>query len=427
MYNKLSIIAYVADKADRGGVSVPYGYNNHNYRGYGGYRPSKYNRNRKKGGILSRRMRNRIIIVATGLVVLALIIALISSCINCVFSSGDEGSTLDTATKSTATATEKPTEKKVVEISFREPNIKDNKKAKEGVKSGELFVWNKMAFEMFYGSSERANIYAKTINSAQKALGDKVNVYNMIVPTHIEMGLPVRLRNVEGGAETNSQADYIKTAYKALNKKVRYINAYNALSAHCNEYIYFGSDHHWTGLGAYYAYQAFAEENKMPALPLKDCTENTIDGFTGTFKRMVYEDIDNDTVHYWTLPYEVSDTVTNGNGVTNTYDGPYYRYAGSGDYSYGVFLYGDNPLEVLKSSSDKAKNKKIAIVHESYGNAIVPYFTYNYKTVYSIDFRSWSGNLKDFCKENGVDDVLFVNGVMSSATALQIQAMESIL
>ena len=41
--------------------------------------------------------------------------------------------------------------------------------------------------------------------------------------------------------------------------KVTPINAYNYLSEHCNEYIYFKSDHHWTGLGSYYAYSAFAD------------------------------------------------------------------------------------------------------------------------------------------------------------------------
>ncbi len=405
---------------------MPYGYNNRDYKNYGGYRPPQYNRNRRKRGILSRRTKNRIIIVGTGLVVFALIIAMISSCISCVCSPRGEGNTLDTATKSAASV-KKVKKKKVQELSFREPNIKDNREAEKGTKSGELFIWNKMAFEMFYGSSDRARAYAQTINNAKRTLGDKVNVYTMIVPNHTEMGLPGRLKNSEDGAVTYSQADYIMTAYKALDSKVKYINAYNGLSAHCNEYIYFGSDHHWTGLGAYYAYEAFAKETKKPVLSLKDCTENKIDGFTGTFVKMTSEKLDTDTVHYWTLPYEVSDVVTDNSGSTNTYDGPYYNYAAPGNYTYGVFLYGDNPLEVLTSSSDKAENKKIAVIHESYGNAIVPYFTYNYETVYSIDFRSWNGNLKSFCKKNGVDDVIFINGVMSSATALQVQAIDKIV
>ena len=47
--------------------------------------------------------------------------------------------------------------------------------------------------------------------------------------------------------------------------------------------------------------------------------------------------------------------------------------------------------------------------------------------VYSIDFRSWEGNLGEFCKENGISNVIFLNGVMSSATQMQIDSMESIL
>ena len=69
--------------------------------------------------------------------------------------------------------------------------------------------------------------------------------------------------------------------------------------------------------------------------------------------------------------------------------------------------------------------KKIVVVKESYGNAFVPYFTNNYEEVYSIDFRSWDGKLKDFCKKNKIDNVLFANGVMSSATEDSLKAIKS--
>ena len=92
-----------------------------------------------------------------------------------------------------------------------------------------------------------------------------------------------------------------------------------------------------------------------------------------------------------------------------------------------MFIYGDNPIEVLKSSSPSANGEKIAIIHESYGNAFVPYLTYNYSEVYSIDFRSWSGSLKTFCQQKGITNVIFLNGVMSSATQVQLDSIESIL
>ena len=133
-----------------------------------------------------------------------------------------------------------------------------------------------------------------------------------------------------------------------------------------------------------------------------------------------------DTVHYWDFPYKISDTITYESGETEKFDSCYYKAETSGSTSYGVFLYGDNPIEVIKSNSTQAK-KKIAIIHESYGNALVPYFTYNYKEVYSIDFRTWKGSLKQLCKEKGIDDVLFANGVMSSATPVQVNSIKGII
>lgn len=407
-----------------------YGYNNNNnYRGYnpGGYRRSSYNLSGKKRRN-RRRLKNRIIIVATGVVIAALIIALFSSIFSCICSSGeDKGNTVDTSTINTAAT--KASAKKVSKedtITFNEPKIKDEDKDSKGVLTNDIFVWNKTAFELFYGSQERAQSYAETVNSLKKDLGKDITVYNMLVPNHTEMGLPSRLKSGEDGAVTNSQAEYIKTAYLKLDKSIVFVNPYNKLSEHCNDYIYFNSDHHWTGLGAYYAYTAFTEAANQKALSLKDCNEKKIDGFTGSFTQMTSETLRSDSVHYWDFPYEVKDTVTDGNGNTNEYNNCYYIYAAPGSYTYGVFLYGDNPLEVLKSSCKTASEDKIAIVHESYGNAIVPYFTYNYKEVYSIDFRSWSGNLKTFCKQNKIKNVLFVNGVMSSATGLQVDAMSKL-
>ena len=45
-----------------------------------------------------------------------------------------------------------------------------------------------------------------------------------------------------------------------MSKDVIKINAYDEIAAHKGEYMYFRTDHHWTGLGAYYAYKAFAQK-----------------------------------------------------------------------------------------------------------------------------------------------------------------------
>ena len=70
--------------------------------------------------------------------------------------------------------------------------------------------------------------------------------------------------------------------------------------------------------------------------------------------------------------------------------------------------------------------KIIAVVKESYGNAFVPYLTYNYEEVHVIDFRTFGDNLVSYCQQNGIDEVLFLNGVMSANTQIQLDSMSGL-
>lgn len=336
--------------------------------------------------------------------------------------------TLSTETLASTSATQAPTATasssgaNVSSTGFTAPEINDDNS--NGEMNGSIYVWKQAAFELFYGTDDSATSYADAINSIASGLPSSVKVYDMIVPNHTEMGLPQRIKD-SGSVTTTSQADNIKSAYSKLNSSVTAINCYNNLAQHCNEYIYFNSDHHWTGLGSYYAYEAFAQATGQDALKLSDCTENKIDGFTGSFSTMIGSGLSTDTVSYWTFPYETSMELTSSaGGEPSHYDSIYYKEEPGGSNTYGVFIYGDNALTVL--NSDRKTGKKIAVVKESYGNAFVPYLTYNYDEVHVIDFRHWEGSLASYCSENGIDDVLIINGVMSANTPLQLKAMTSI-
>lgn len=305
---------------------------------------------------------------------------------------------------------------------FMTPSIKDDNT--KGTLSYSIYVWNKTGYELFSSDDARAQNYAQTINGFADKFGSSVKVYDMIVPNHTEMGLPQRLKDSD--APSTSQADNIKTAYAALSDKVTPINCYNRLAEHNTDYIYFKSDHHWTGLGAYYAYTAFADTNDLPVLSLDDCEEQKIDGFTGSFTNSA-DGLDSDTVSYWKFPYNVTMDITQADGSSASYDSPYYEAAEGGSNTYGVFIMGDNALTVLKSASENAAaDKKIAVVKESYGNAFVPYLTNNYEEVHVIDFRYFKQNLVDYCKTNGIDEVLFMNGVMSANTQVQLDSMSGL-
>ena len=296
---------------------------------------------------------------------------------------------------------------------FNAPNPVDP--GGNGRMSGGLFIWNGSYFETFFGGESAAEYYGETVNRAAQLLGNGVNVYSAIIPSHIEMSVPARLQRTDEGVNTLSQMDYIKAAYEAMDDQHTIpVNLYNKLAEHCNEYVYFHSDHHWTGLGAYYAYTAFAEAAGLPVLQLSDCEEVVVDDYAGSLTPYTSAAHDPDQVHFWKLPYETPTDVYMAGGGSYEMESCINESLADG-FPYGVFLSGDQPLEVIHSESPMGEGKKILIVHESYGNPFVPFMTYNYSEVYSIDFRYWSGGLSSFCEEHGIDNVLFLNGVMSSA------------
>lgn len=387
----------------------------------GGRRPPKRNK---------RRTRNRIIIILGGILILVVLILILSSIFKgCGKSAEQANATISTETIAASTA---PSTKDTAnntsntdELSatyFKTPKIDDD--GTNGTMTYNIYVWKNVAYELFGSTEEKAQTYADTINGFADKFGSDVTVYDMVVPNHTEMGLPQRIKDSD--APSSSQADNIKSIYAGLSDKVTPINCYNYLVDHNSEYIYFNSDHHWTGLGAYYAYTAFAKTTDKAVLSLENCTEKQVEGFTGSFANTA-SGLTEDTVHYWEFPYDVTMDITYEDGTVGSYDSPYYQYAEGGANTYGVFVMGDNALTVLKSQSESAETgKKIAVVKESYGNAFVPYLTNNYEEVHIVDFRYFSQNLVTYCSENGITDVLFLNGVMSANTQIQLDSMSGL-
>ena len=61
------------------------------------------------------------------------------------------------------------------------------------------------------------------------------------------------------------------------------VNIYDTLMSHNDEYLYFRTDHHWTALGAYYAYEEFAKAKGVKPLPLSKYEKVDFPDFLGSF------------------------------------------------------------------------------------------------------------------------------------------------
>jgi hypothetical protein len=289
--------------------------------------------------------------------------------------------------------------------------------------SGGVVIYDNRAMELFGGSNNMAKLFAAAINKYQAELNGKANIYVAAVPSSIAFYPPTEYRKMAASEKNN-----IDQIYSNLNGGIKTVNAFDEIAAHRSQYIYFGTDHHWTGLGAYYAYVAFCKTAGITPIALEAMTHKVKKNYLGSLYFLTHDarlKENPDSVEYWMVPGKHT-TLTYGASLGKGKAGSLYAEHASGGNSYGVFLGGDNPL--MRIDSDINKNgRKCVIVKNSYGNPFSTYFTANYETVFVVDYRYYNGSLLDLISANNINDVIFINGVFSANTSWHIKMIGKIM
>lgn len=308
-------------------------------------------------------------------------------------------------------------------LSTEAPPVPDDGASGEMVNN--VFVYKDMAMELFGGSKAMAEYYASVVNDYAAKLGSSVQVYNVVVPTHVEFALPDKYKSL-----TNSEKKNIDYIYSLLGGNVKAVDAYSKLAQHTDEYIYFKTDHHWTGLGAYYAYTAFAESAGLTPYKYDSYTKHTISPFVGTLYGVTGQDPRllnaNDYVEWCEVPV----------GHTACHylrNDPYTKYTvpsvmadmASGVNAYSVYLYGDYPLTVAETKVNNGR--RALVIKESYGNAFSTYLVPHFEKTFIADERYFQVNLQDFVRENGITDVIIVNNCFAANTSFHITNISNLL
>ena len=86
--------------------------------------------------------------------------------------------------------------------------------------------------------------------------------------------LPLAAPQMDEEARINEAANVVQGGH--------FINVLPALYDHKDEYLYYRTDHHWTTLGAYYAYEAFCKELGLTPFDRSTHTVETAEDFYGT-------------------------------------------------------------------------------------------------------------------------------------------------
>lgn len=284
-------------------------------------------------------------------------------------------------------------------------------------KIGTMAIIDNAGYEYYNFSKKRADAYVSAVSRAADKLKGKARVFNTVIPTStavtLDDGTAARL-------SSSNQETAINYIYKNMSKNTVCVDSYGILREHRDEYIYFRTDHHWTADGAYYSYCRLAEAAGKTPASLSAFKKYTFKGFLGSFytasKMSARLGKTPDTIY----AYEPE-----GIERIKTYEKDFqkdYHIVSNADKlepseKYLTFICGDHPLGVI--TNDKIKDDSAClIVKESFGNAMVAYFSQNYNKVYVADYRKikyvYSGKIKDFAAKYKIDDVYFVNNISAT-------------
>ncbi len=148
------------------------------------------------------------------------------------------------------------------------------------------------------------------------------------------------------------------------------------------EYVYYRTDHHWTTLGAYYAYceimKAFDMERDI--IPEGNFEKETVSkDFYGTFaSKSGFHFVKPDSVELWLLGNE-DDFLVTADGRTLE-DGFYNRAHLDGNDKYSVFLDGTHDV-VTVTKKDGRDRPKLAIFKDSFANSVAPFLAQHFDLV----------------------------------------------
>ena len=288
-----------------------------------------------------------------------------------------------------------------------------------GEQRGPLFIIGDAALEIFYGNENVAKDYTSTINAFRKSLPQSIRMYNAIIPTHFEFGLPSKYHSSVG----KRQKPFITDIYNNLDAGISAIDVYSTIQKHYNkgEYLYFRSDHHWTSLGAYYAYTQFAQSAGFEPVSIEQYEKKKIDKFLGTFYSGSFDknlQENPDFVEYY-MPFTPYNMINYRENGVDTYKGTMiYENISSISAGYLVFMGGDIPLSI--STTDNNSGRSIIVFKESYGNAFVPFLLAHYDKVFVADIRTFPFDAISYITENNITDVLFINNIMTSCIPARV-------
>ena len=209
-------------------------------------------------------------------------------------------------------------------------------------------------------------------------------------------------------AKPEDQTQMFSMVRKDLGDSVEWIDVSTELNKHKTEKIYYKTDHHWTTLGAFYAFQAAAPSLGIEGdLSGKYVSYAVSDSFNGMLASKSGVNLGEKEQIDIYVPTEedtdlIIDYVDEGKRSTSLYDSSKLKEKDQ----YTVFLGGNSSLLDIRTVS--TSTKRLLLVKDSFANSFIPFLTPYYREIVVVDPRYYSGTINDLMDSYRISEVLFL-------------------
>lgn len=241
---------------------------------------------------------------------------------------------------------------------------------------------------------------AEALAELQKKLAEKgISVSTMLVPVAAQV-LSDKL------PACAPVADYAAILKVLSDAEVNVADIMSRLAVHSDEAIYYRTDHHWTSLGAYYAYCAWRGIEPTADEWTKEALCNYFRGTT--WNKVPLPTVPAEEITAWYK--HVNRRVSYNNGEYES-DSIYERKYLDGSDQYAAFLNSNQAQTVIQGSGEEGK---LLLIKDSYGNTFAQFPVEDYAEVHVIDLRFFRDDIAEYAKANGITDALILYGVQNS-------------
>ena len=188
---------------------------------------------------------------------------------------------------------------------------------------------------------------------------------------------------------------------------VKVVDVTQTLKAHSKEYLYYRTDHHWTSLAAYYAFQTIAPElditppnlDEYTIYPVSTTFEGTLSSKSGSHRAL-------DTVEIMVPKVGAEYYVTYNSDNNTNICSLYHRPALDVKDHYTVFFGGNYSRVDITTTVNRERN--LLVFKDSYANCVIQFLCPYFDHIVMIDPRYYYDNVEHVITSRGITDVLFL-------------------